>query len=187
MTAAFTELIRRSRARRSITAQDVAQDVCVRVLQSTAPRPIRNPDHYLARAARNLLIDHNRRSKRESALFEPSRDSGLAAVDALDPERIVAGEQALARVLVAIDDLPPRCREAFVLHRFDGLTYVGIAHHMGISVSMVEQHISEAILRLARTVEAALDVFQPRSSRLPQSPLGQERCSSPQKRRVSES
>jgi RNA polymerase sigma-70 factor (ECF subfamily) len=113
---------------------------------------VREPARYLARIARNLFIDRNRRRKREAALFDWSADAGLAGRNGLDPERITASEQALMRALAAIEGLPPRCREAFELHRFEGLSYIGIAHRMGISVSMVEKHIAEAMLRLDEEV-----------------------------------
>ena len=144
--------MRRGRESRRDDAEDVAQDACVHVLRLTTPQTVREPARYLARIARNLLIDRSRRRKREAAVFDSAADAELAGRDSLDPERITSGEQALMRALAAIEALPPRCREAFELHRFEGLNYIGIAHRMRISASMVEKHIAEAMLRLTRAM-----------------------------------
>ena len=152
LTAACGELARSGRNSRREDAEDVAQDAWIHVLRLSAPQSVREPARFLARIARNLFIDRGRRRKREAALFDSSADAELAAHNGLDPERITSSEQALMRALAAIEELPPRCREAFELHRFEGLSYIGIAHRMGISVSMVEKHIAEAVLRLAEEV-----------------------------------
>ena len=55
-------------------------------------------------------------------------------------------------LLAAMEDLPARTREAFVLHRFEEMQYAAIAGHMGISVSAVEKHIMRAIRRLADAI-----------------------------------
>lgn len=124
LVAASYELVRRRRQSRRDDVEDVAQDACVHVLRLTAPQAVRQPTRYLARIARNLLIDRSRRRKREAALFDSSADAGLVGRDSLDPERITSDEQTLMRALAAIEALPPRCREAFELFRFEGLNYV---------------------------------------------------------------
>ncbi|HEX4268523.1 MAG TPA: RNA polymerase sigma factor [Steroidobacteraceae bacterium] len=159
--AACCELIRLGRKNRHKDAEDVAQDACVNVLRLTTPQTVREPARFLARITRNLWIDRSRRRKREAALFDSSVNPELAAGYVLDPERIASGEETLQRVLAAIDALPPRCRQAFELHRFEGLSYMGIAHRMGVSASMVEKHVAEAMLRLSRALapgEADRDV-----------------------------
>lgn len=45
----------------------------------------------------------------------------------------------------AIDQLPPRCREIFVLSRYDGLRYAEIAAQLQISVNTVENQMSKAL------------------------------------------
>lgn len=168
LTAACRELVRGGRMNRREDAEDVRQDAYLHVLRLEAPQRVREPARYLARVARNLFIDLGRRRKREAALFAESADTELAAWNALDPERITSGEQALERVFAAIEQFPPRCREAFELHRFEGLGYVAVAHQMGISVSMVEKHIAEAMLRLVAAAAPGHDETRarPRPARI---------------------
>lgn len=165
LVAACCELVRRCRKSRREGADDLAQDTCVLVLRHAAPQTVREPARYLRRIARNLSIDRGRRRKREAALFDSSVDAALTGRDGLDPERITSGEETLARVLAAVEALPPRCREAFELHRFEGLNYVGVAHRMGISTSMVEKHIAEAMLRLTQALTVGHDEARARPRR----------------------
>jgi RNA polymerase sigma-70 factor (ECF subfamily) len=165
LLAACCALVSRCRKSRREGAEDVAQDACVHVLRLSAPQAVREPARYLTRIARNLSIDRGRRRKREAALFDASADAALTGHDCLDPERVTSGEETLTRALAALEALPPRCREAFELHRFEGLNYVGIAHRMDISMSMVEKHIAEAMLRLTRALAIGHDEARPRPRR----------------------
>jgi RNA polymerase sigma-70 factor (ECF subfamily) len=129
---------------------DTVQEACVRALQVQAPEKVIDPVRYVLRIARNFRIDRRRKSRREEQLFEPSVDSALFADDRPAPERALSDKKSLAGVLAAIDRLPPRCRQAFLLHRFENLSYTAVAHCMGISISAVEKHIAEAMVRLSR-------------------------------------
>ena len=70
-----------------------------------------------------------------------------------DPERALMGAQRLRRVMAAIDAMPPRRREVFLLHRVHELTYPQIARKLGVSVKAIEKHIHLAMRDLIRTVE----------------------------------
>lgn len=149
LSEACTDLVRERRSR-TADADDVAQEACVRAMQLPEPRMIRDPVRYLMRIARNLVVDRRRSKVREAALINSLAVVELHAGAAPDPERVLAGKQELKRVLAAIGCLPPRCREAFVLHRFNGLSYAAVARRMGVSTSMVEKHIAEAMLRITK-------------------------------------
>ena len=148
--------IRRMGARFSLDGEEVAQDACVRVLRSEARADaIEEPVNYLLRVARNLFVDRSRARIRESAVRADVPHAAVLLRDSVDPERILAGRQRLEIVLAAVKLLPPRCREAFESHRFEGLSYAVIARRMEISPSMVEKHIAEAMLRLNRALRKA--------------------------------
>jgi RNA polymerase sigma-70 factor (ECF subfamily) len=60
-------------------------------------------------------------------------------------EDTVAAQQTLDTVEQALFDLPSKCRQAFVLHRQSGLSYPEIAQELGVSTSMVEKYIIQAL------------------------------------------
>ncbi|MDR1683394.1 MAG: RNA polymerase sigma-70 factor [Candidatus Symbiothrix sp.] len=54
-------------------------------------------------------------------------------------------EELEEQIRLVIDGLPARCKEVFLLSRFEGLTYKEIAGKLQISVKAVENHISKAL------------------------------------------
>ena len=61
------------------------------------------------------------------------------------PEQILNGREKLARIYEAIDRLPAKCRQAFLLHRNSGMSYADIARELDVSVSSVEKYILQAL------------------------------------------
>lgn len=105
---------------------------------------------YLFRAARNQALNWLRRQKLERRWQEEHAGDDEASASPLADEE--AAEQELsAAVQEAINRLPPRCREVFLLSRDGGLTYAEIANTLGISVKTVETQMGRALkaLRLA--------------------------------------
>ncbi len=102
---------------------------------------------YLIGVARNLAVDRHRRQRVHDRWCEEEGHGPPATPPAPD---MVMEHQALAiRVHAAIDALPSRPREVFVLKRDAGLSYNEIAALLGISPKTVEVHMGRA-LRLLR-------------------------------------
>jgi len=64
----------------------------------------------------------------------------------LQPFERLAENQYTELIVKTIEALPPRCREAFILHRLEGLSQQEVAKQMGISTNMVEKHIIRAMM-----------------------------------------
>lgn len=133
-------------------AADLAQESYARVLAlQQSGETIAEPRALLYRTARNLVIDQHRRESVRGVAVDTDDESGhdvldtLAAPAALEPETAAMSAQAVAAMLAVIGELPLRCREAFILHKFDGLPQAAVAQQMGISVTMVERHIKHAL------------------------------------------
>lgn len=144
-----------STKRGSSEREDVRQEAVLRALAVDDTSSIRAPLQYFMRIVRNIFIDRQRRSGREAAIHKYFELTETGRHDQLTPERIVSAKQELEHVATAISLLPPRCRQAFLLHRFENLSYSAIARRMGISSGTVEKHIAEAMLRIARAANRA--------------------------------
>lgn len=130
------------------TVSDLMQEAFLKLMGRQPAAEIRDPRGYLFRIASNLAINHGTRRRDLDALSsEP--DSGPAADRALrddrTPERVVAGPDRLRRVMEAIESLPSRCKEVFILYRFHHMNQTEIAAQLGISLSMVEKHVIRAM------------------------------------------
>ena len=137
------------------TAADLAQESYARLYAARASGTVvENPRALLYRTARNLVIDQHRHDAVRAAVEMPV-PSGQSLPDApaprgSEPEAAVASRQVMAAVVETIEALPPRCREAFVLSRFEGLSHADVARRMGVSTKMVEQHIKLALTACAK-------------------------------------
>ncbi len=139
------------------TAADLTQESFVRVLAAqSAGQAVLDLRALLYRTARNLVIDQHRRAvHRQHEDIDTLGDSDQPlAPRHLQPEAILAYEQQARALVAAIESLPPRCREAFVLNRFEGLSHQEVADHMGISKNMVAQHIARGLLTCQACLEA---------------------------------
>ena len=126
------------------TAQDIAQD-CYLVLASSANTlTIDHPRGFLYRTASNLAIDHFRHNKvveRFADLEQFEDESNLPNVEAE-----ISKEQWRTLLHQTINELPPRCRDAFILHKIKGLSYREVAQFLDISESAVEKHIIKGLM-----------------------------------------
>ncbi|MDO5087383.1 MAG: sigma-70 family RNA polymerase sigma factor [Comamonadaceae bacterium] len=130
-------------------AADLVQETYARFLGVLRNgQAVADPRALLYRTARNLITDQHRRSQArpcESLEDLPATERPVLP-RSQQPDELCAFAQYASAMLAAIEGLPPRCREAFVLHRFDGLTQQQVAERMGISRNMVAQHVIRAVL-----------------------------------------
>jgi DNA-directed RNA polymerase specialized sigma24 family protein len=56
-----------------------------------------------------------------------------------------------------IENLPPKCKQSFLLSKQDGLTTIEIAEFLNVSTKSVEAHITKAFSILRKTVEEKLN------------------------------
>lgn len=132
------------------TAADLVQESYARVYAALqAGASVRDPRALLYTTARHLVTDHYRRGAVRTTGI--SAEEGQVEADdclgpaAAEPDALLASKQGVAAMVATIETLPPRCREAFMLYKFDGLSYAQVAQQMGISTRTVEMHLQMAM------------------------------------------
>ena len=135
-------------------ADDLVQEVFVRLQARAAGGEVDNVERYLFAIANNVLVSRHRyESARVFGRQTPLTETAQPVED-LTPERFLIGRQEYDRMIVALRELPPRAREAFIFHRFEEMSHPAIARRMGISVVAVRKLIARAMQRIAEIMEA---------------------------------
>ncbi len=142
-------------------AEDLVSDVLFRIWAQRERWEVRTSVvTYLYGAVRNRAVNYLRHERtarrwreREEALPADERTGRAEAADAA--VEVADLDQAITR---AIERLPARCRQVFVLSRESGLSYAEIAAVMGISPKTVEVQMWKALKALRIAVQPFLAV-----------------------------
>jgi RNA polymerase sigma-70 factor (ECF subfamily) len=132
-------------------AMDAAQESFRRMMHCSGISVLKSPGAYLWRITRNLVKEIIRGKALHAKYMLPqSEDMDAHRCEAPDPECRARDREELESLLDAVNRLPSRCREVFVLKRFDGLSHKKIAKRLGISTKTVENHMVNALLTLRK-------------------------------------
>ena len=127
--------------------QDVMQEAYLQVfcaLRQSGPDG-HTPAALLYTTARNIAFSRHRHRKVVAAAA-PAVTAGerLRREQAGIEQQVDRGQQ-MRRLLQAVNGLPPKCRDVFVLRMIEGLSQREIAERLGIAVSTVEKHLARGL------------------------------------------
>jgi RNA polymerase sigma factor (sigma-70 family) len=132
----------------SADAEDLTQEVFVRLAGSRERTHLLKPESFVFTLARNLVRDRARRLHTQAATRSITLDDVDLSCQRPTPDQWLELTQQLEQVEQTLASLKPTTREAFTLHRVHGESCAAIAMHMKVSVSMVEKHIMSATIAL---------------------------------------
>ncbi|MCL8000328.1 sigma-70 family RNA polymerase sigma factor [Brucella sp. 21LCYQ03] len=132
------------------TAEDVVQDAWLKLEAAEASTPVDNIGGYLSRVVNNAITDHFRKERRRSQIDQELSDILWESIDTISPEQVMIDRENLALLCNALDELPKKTREIFLLNRMQGVPHRKIAEQMGISDNAVYYHIRRALEHLAK-------------------------------------
>ena len=141
-------------------AEDVVQDAFFR-LQS-APQitsSFKAQLSYLFQIVRNLAIDHYRKQALEQK-YSGTEEEGLnVVIHGASPETSHINFSTLERIAVALTELPNRTRYAFEMYRLHGVQQKDIAKQLGVSPTLVNFMIRDALVHCRRVSGIQPDTF----------------------------
>ena len=133
--------------RNKTISEDIVQDIFIYFWEKRGVIRIDSSVRsYLIRASRNKYLNYLRDEKSHQAIqvvvaskSETIVSPNYTLLDAGQLEDIING---------SIENLPPRCREIYLFHKHDNLSYKEIALRMDISEKTVENQMSIALKKL---------------------------------------
>lgn len=128
------------------TAQNQVQECFIKLWEKrTEADSIQNLAGYLSFMVRNQCIDYLRKTK----VMDRAHKNESEKTDIEDSaENKLLLHEFEEKLVIALVNLPERCRMAFEYSRFENLTYSEIAIKMNISVKAVEALVSRALKTL---------------------------------------
>ena len=142
-------------------ALDIVQDAMLKLTESYSARPPAELPLLFQRILQNTIRDHFRRQKVRSlwttplsSLFGPEADSEADPLETLEvadeskfsepPAEQAERSQVLAFIEKALERLPARQRQAFLLRYWEELDVAAVSKIMGCSEGSVKTHCSRA-------------------------------------------
>ena len=132
----------RSRLSNASDAEDLAQEVYMRLLRVKDTSKIENQRAYVLRVASNVAYEWRLLARNR---MPHSSEPLETMVDKADPVHEVNIGRQIKTLEAALEMLVPKCRAVLLMHRRDRYTYKEIAQRMDISVSMVKKYLVKGL------------------------------------------
>lgn len=134
------------------TANDLLQDVFLRLVNYRSAEPVNNTRAFVYRIADNIATDHLRKNKTVSVeLPEPGGDEIIDRTPL--PEQAVFAQQQLELCEQVLKELSPTALKIFLLSRYESYSHPQIAKELNISISWVEKSLFKTIKLLRKAIK----------------------------------
>jgi RNA polymerase sigma-70 factor, ECF subfamily len=130
--------------------KEIVHDVFLKLWERRSELEIRGKvSIYLYQMVRNKALNHIRDSKKIQFISEDHPLVLMIEDEHIPPVRTLAKEHLSA----AIESLPDRCREIFILKRIEGLSYREISIQLSLSEKTIENQMGIALKKLKESLQ----------------------------------
>ncbi|HEY8657968.1 MAG TPA: RNA polymerase sigma-70 factor [Hanamia sp.] len=126
------------------SCEDLVQDLFIKIWMNR--QDLIGTDQlkfYVFSAVHNNCLTRLQKNKKYRVVEMNDEEEGEEIIINLDPGEATA--EPVALIAKALDLLPPKCREVFLLSRISNLSYLQIADTLGISIKTVENQMGKAL------------------------------------------
>jgi RNA polymerase sigma factor (sigma-70 family) len=130
---------------RGIEVDDLIQDTYAILAGMESVANIQNPKAYAYQTANSLVLIYLRRARVVSIQAVANIETIAGTDSSPSPEQVVADREELEKISDALEQLPARCREVFILRKIQGLSQREVAVRLGISEGTVEKQVHKGL------------------------------------------
>lgn len=129
-------------------AEDIVQDAFIKLWNNCKKVIFEKAKSYLFTIANNAFLNEIAHKK----VVQNYQKLNLKVSTNLTPEFLMEEKEFMEKLKAAIDKLPEKQREVFLLSRIDKKKYAEIAEITGITVKAVEKRMSQALVTLREKI-----------------------------------
>jgi RNA polymerase sigma-70 factor (family 1) len=146
-----------SLVRNNFQSEDIVQNVLLNIWKKKSKlNDDINIKNFLLRSVKNEFIDQYRKKKSTHALEKIYIETLDFAIDKNEYETI----ERMAKILkLEIQNLPPKCKEIFILSKQEGLTNLEISEYLKINIKTVEAQITKAFRIIRTKIDGNIDAL----------------------------
>ncbi|MPQ46354.1 RNA polymerase sigma-70 factor [Marinifilum sp. N1E240] len=133
-------------------AEEVVADVFYRLWQNREKlQEVKNLDNYLFISVRNQSLNY---ISKEQKVGKDSIDDTISnkVSEKNTAEDFIVAKELQDKITNSIESLPPKCKEIFLMIRFEGMKYREVAEKLKVSVNTVDTQMGIAIKKLAEMI-----------------------------------
>ncbi|OJV45257.1 MAG: RNA polymerase sigma-70 factor [Bacteroidales bacterium 36-12] len=138
-------------------AENITQDVFLGIIEKNNMLScVENFNAYIYRSVKNKCIDFlKNKVVQQKYISDMQLDVYLDnALSYNEYEYHIESEESVEKNLfIAIDKLPTKCKEIFLLSRYEGLKYREISERLGLSINTVDVQICIALKKLRKQLK----------------------------------